>query len=705
MAKDFSISSKVLDTDKYVYREERDLSKTQVDWGTVSQELTTTINTIRDERETQKAEIEKAQVESMNRVGEFDQYNHKGLNETVLEGSEWAKNAMSVQMDFVRRGLTTPSENKRYQQRVKDGFASFKGNLDKFSKDFDISQQRLQPGNPDGEANIGEQYITGTLAGLGNLGNYELGGNAATGELHFIDIRSDVDPNDPASQLSLGVINPRVNQRINFIKTSDAALGEVEKLGEVVSASVLAQQGVLTMEDWRDMPNSKDMMAGMVNVIAGQDTQKLNILQDRMGYTKDNFTEDPNVIDPNHPDYDPTKVLATANPDRSGTMSFKFNPTQEEEIRKAAELALESQISIKAGFTKGFAEQKQSSLEVGQEINLDEGRGYFNSLRDFITAEGTTANSGAQNLVNEFNKGLAEGEMPYQQVKRNLDADGVIKSFELTREDGEPMTVDVEGLSTVDAMRELWGAATPGGAMKWETLMREDPTLLDNFPDAYGTGEASGQGQLDEYGVVDIMSASDALGGKTPIDYVQSNLGGTLGSWVDNSPQVKQTYEEVVNAALPSQMFDDIGGSAGIKVTVNSNGNLDVQIGESATQIKNAWQGDDKTINHIQKIEDLIEVERKRLQDKRAGRTGGSSSGGGGTPAPSDMRIKNNINLVGTSPNGHNIYTFMYKDPSKHLEGIYQGVMAQEVPHATVQVGEELWVDYNKLDVDFIKVS
>ena len=33
MAKDFNISSKVLDTDKYVYREERDLAKTQVDWG------------------------------------------------------------------------------------------------------------------------------------------------------------------------------------------------------------------------------------------------------------------------------------------------------------------------------------------------------------------------------------------------------------------------------------------------------------------------------------------------------------------------------------------------------------------------------------------------------------------------------------------------------------------------------------------------
>ena len=95
MAKDFSISSKVLDTDKYVYREERDLAKTQVDWGTISKNLTDTINTVRDDRETQKAEIEKANTEEMNRAGEFDQYNNKTLNESVLEGSEWAKNALS----------------------------------------------------------------------------------------------------------------------------------------------------------------------------------------------------------------------------------------------------------------------------------------------------------------------------------------------------------------------------------------------------------------------------------------------------------------------------------------------------------------------------------------------------------------------------------------------------------------------------------
>ena len=109
MAKDFNISSKVLDTDKYVYREERDLAKTQVDWGTISKNLTDTINTVRDDREAQKAEIEKAQTEAMNRAGEFDQYNNKSLNVSVLEGSEWAKNALSTQFDLVQRGLVTPS--------------------------------------------------------------------------------------------------------------------------------------------------------------------------------------------------------------------------------------------------------------------------------------------------------------------------------------------------------------------------------------------------------------------------------------------------------------------------------------------------------------------------------------------------------------------------------------------------------------------
>ena len=69
--------------------------------------------------------------------------------------------------------------------------------------------------------------------------------------------------------------------------------------------------------------------------------------------------------------------------------------------------------------------------------------------------------------------------------------------------------------------------------------------------------------------------------------------------------------------------------------------------------------------------------------------------------ALSDMRLKEDINLIGKSPSGINIYTFRYKGNDKK----YQGVMAHQVPHvSTVNDDGYLMVDYNKLDVQFKEV-
>jgi hypothetical protein len=67
----------------------------------------------------------------------------------------------------------------------------------------------------------------------------------------------------------------------------------------------------------------------------------------------------------------------------------------------------------------------------------------------------------------------------------------------------------------------------------------------------------------------------------------------------------------------------------------------------------------------------------------------------------SDIRMKENINKIGVSPSGVNIYSFTYKGDNK----TYQGVMAHQVPHASI-VNDEgyLMVDYNKLDVEFKEI-
>jgi len=70
--------------------------------------------------------------------------------------------------------------------------------------------------------------------------------------------------------------------------------------------------------------------------------------------------------------------------------------------------------------------------------------------------------------------------------------------------------------------------------------------------------------------------------------------------------------------------------------------------------------------------------------------------------AMSDIALKNNINLIGKSPSGINIYTFNYSGDDK----VYQGVMAHEVPHASIfNTNGYLMVDYSKVDVEFKRVN
>tara|TARA_R110002110_G_scaffold49196_6_gene145869 strand:- start:303 stop:2417 length:2115 start_codon:yes stop_codon:yes gene_type:complete len=79
-------------------------------------------------------------------------------------------------------------------------------------------------------------------------------------------------------------------------------------------------------------------------------------------------------------------------------------------------------------------------------------------------------------------------------------------------------------------------------------------------------------------------------------------------------------------------------------------------------------------------------------------------SGPKGNSMGSDISLKENINLVGKSNSGINIYEFNYKD-KKFGSGRYRGVMAQEVPQASLMSDEGyLMVDYSKIDVSFEEV-
>jgi len=94
---------------------------------------------------------------------------------------------------------------------------------------------------------------------------------------------------------------------------------------------------------------------------------------------------------------------------------------------------------------------------------------------------------------------------------------------------------------------------------------------------------------------------------------------------------------------------------------------------------------------------------RDSAQSSATGRgaTSATSSGLGGFGF-SDIRLKENIELIGKSPSNINIYKFNYKDNPT----TYQGAMAHEVPWASIKHSNGyMMVDYNKIDVDFKKYN
>ena len=72
------------------------------------------------------------------------------------------------------------------------------------------------------------------------------------------------------------------------------------------------------------------------------------------------------------------------------------------------------------------------------------------------------------------------------------------------------------------------------------------------------------------------------------------------------------------------------------------------------------------------------------------------------TPPPSDIKLKENIEEIGLSPDGYKIYEFNYKDDFTNTR--YRGAMAQDVvkknPMAVGIRDNHLTVDYNQIDID-----
>ena len=203
----------------------------------------------------------------------------------------------------------------------------------------------------------------------------------------------------------------------------------------------------------------------------------------------------------------------------------------------------------------------------------------------------------------------------------------------------------------------------------------------------------------------------------TPKDYISAEYGfstnkGEFTFGPDTTKGIAGGFESLIKGAVNSDVlkqFKNNGKGLSVDISEDSKGYdvITFNFGGMSYVVGNTDDGGTALFSMNgydlwQELQDkLLNPVLKAYNKVRSGR---GTSGTSGTKAPSDIRLKKNINKIGSSSEGYNIYSFEYIDESKYGSGVYQGVMAQEVPHARVEVGDYYHVDYSKLDVTFKKI-
>ena len=115
-------------------------------------------------------------------------------------------------------------------------------------------------------------------------------------------------------------------------------------------------------------------------------------------------------------------------------------------------------------------------------------------------------------------------------------------------------------------------------------------------------------------------------------------------------------------------------------------------------QYKKTGQLFDLAAGESAAADDAVAAASKEKSDAISGIAGSLLKG---ASSFSDRRVKKNISKIGVSGSGLNIYSFEYKNPI-FGEGLFQGVMSDEVPQETVtSINGYDTVDYSMLDVEF----
>ena len=226
----------------------------------------------------------------------------------------------------------------------------------------------------------------------------------------------------------------------------------------------------------------------------------------------------------------------------------------------------------------------------------------------------------------------------------------------------------------------------------------KDNVFVNNAGQLFSLGGSSVGNVLDEFGTSGNVYGTGLNDVLKNVQGITGNLNiGNIGSVANDISTVTNVYKNVLAGNITNVLSSSSIASTATKFFQHSGYGPSFQASGFSTLMKSVGgislggTGSFATLGSL----------GTAISTSSIGKAIGGLFGGGGFKL-SDIRLKEDVRLVGKSPSGINIYSFKYK----HTDGTYEGVMAQEVPWAREMTDTGFYmVDYSKVDVEFRRLN
>tara|TARA_Y100000766_G_C18907298_1_gene606509 strand:+ start:467 stop:2632 length:2166 start_codon:yes stop_codon:yes gene_type:complete len=417
-------------------RGEKSVADTQIDWSTVSKDITTTLETIRDERASAKQAIEDSTNEMMKELMKGEDINNATLSTALIDGGQSGADALQVQFDLLKKGLIKPKDYKIFMQKQQNAYTNLKNVVTNWDAWDTKSKERLaiDPATGLQLASQLEQDFNISTSAFGNMENVKFiptedGGMEAVRFIYDEDTKQYVMPDrdtNPENFMNPNVIGARQRFEMNTTDITTSMKKQTDALGTFLREEQIRSGRIFqSVEDFKDSPSYLTAKEDAIKALSTTDLQKANIAG-QMGYRfAMSEAQKTKMISEG---VDASKIIMYSSND--GRPNFKDDAFDNVGIEEFLGNRFDSQLTDTLKLEKGIDPIKPTSTETQLE-ELDKLKG--TTIKDYnkiLTSDNLPdVQASLEGLIESHNQGVTDSGKGKTIVGYNLTDSEIIFKY------------------------------------------------------------------------------------------------------------------------------------------------------------------------------------------------------------------------------------------------------------------------------------